>query len=213
MKKGLTELVFILDASGSMYDLTEDTIGGFNSLLAKQKKGEGEALVSLVTFNTVHKVVYDRVDIKEIKPLTEKDYQADGCTALIDAIGRAVHHITNVHKYIREEDVPEHTLFVITTDGLENSSRQYCDIQVKEMIQSRKEQGWEFLFLAANIDAVETAKDIGIHPNRAVDFHADYDGIDTVCYSLNKVVSKVRACEEIEDDWADDIKADYQRRK
>ena len=163
MKKNLTEIIFILDRSGSMCGLEADTIGGFNSMIEKQKKADGEAIISTVLFDNVSEVIHDRADIRNIQPMTEDDYTVRGCTALLDAIGGAVHHIGNVHKYARAEDVPEHTLFVITTDGMENASRRYDSETVKKMIERQKEKyGWEFLFLGANIDAVETARSVGI---------------------------------------------------
>ena len=162
MKKGLTELVFILDRSGSMAGLEGDTIGGFNAMIAKQKKADGEAYVSTVLFDNESVVIHDRVDIQKITPMTEEQYSVRGCTALLDAIGKAIHHIGNVHKYAREEDRPEHTLFVITTDGMENASHRYTAEQVKQKIERQKQKyGWEFIFLGANIDAVETASCIG----------------------------------------------------
>ncbi len=212
MKKGLTELVFILDSSGSMADMVSDTIGGFNSMIEKQKKEEGEALVSTVLFNTRHRVIHDRVSLAEIEPLTERDYVAGGCTALIDAIGRAVHHISNVHKYIREEDVPEHTLFVITTDGLENASRQYSSDQVKEMIKQKKSEGWEFLFLAANIDAVETAARFGIDRDHSANFHNDTIGIATNYDALDKAVKDIRCSRMLSGAWKKGIDEDFEER-
>ena len=163
--KHTTELVFILDRSGSMSGLETDTIGGFNSMIAKQKKEAGEALVSTVLFDNESVVIHDRLPLEDVPPMTEKEYFTLGCTALLDAVGGAIHHIGNIHKYARSEDVPEHTLFVITTDGMENASRRYSTRRVKEMIQRQKEKyGWEFLFLGANIDAVETAGHLGIGP-------------------------------------------------
>ena len=163
MKKNLTEIVFILDRSGSMSGLEADTIGGFNSMIKKQRKEDGEALVSTVLFDNLSEVIHDRVDIRDIKPMTDRDYTVRGCTALLDAIGGAIHHIGNVHKYARLEDVPEHTLFIITTDGMENASRFYSSDRVKQMIERQKAKyGWEFLFFGANIDAVETARHFGI---------------------------------------------------
>ena len=174
MKKNLTEIVFILDRSGSMSGLEADTIGGFNSMIEKQRKADGEALVSTVLFDNMSEVIHDRVDIRDIKPMTDRDYTVRGCTALLDAIGGAIHHIGNVHKYARPEDVPEHTLFIITTDGMENASRFYSSDRVKQMIERQKAKyGWEFLFLGANIDAVETARHFGIGADRAVNFHSD----------------------------------------
>ena len=159
MKKNLTEIVFILDRSGSMSGLEADTIGGFNSMIEKQRRADGEALVSTVLFDNMSEVIHDRVDIRDIKPMTDRDYTVRGCTALLDAIGGAIHHIGNVHKYARPEDVPEHTLFIITTDGMENASRFYNSDRVKQMIERQKAKyGWEFLFFGANIDAVETAR-------------------------------------------------------
>ena len=156
MKKGLTELVFILDRSGSMSGLESDTIGGFNSMIAKQKKAEGEAVVSTVLFNEASRVLHDRVPLDRVAPLTDEEYEPAGCTALLDAVGDAVRHIGLVHKYARSEDVPEHTVFVITTDGMENASRRYGLDEVRRLITRQSEKyGWEFLFLGANIDAVE----------------------------------------------------------
>ena len=166
MKRDWTELVFILDRSGSMQGLESDTIGGFNAMLEKQKKQPGEAFVSTVLFDDETQVLHDRLRLNKVKPITEKDYYVRGCTALLDAVGGAIHHIGNIHKYARPEDVPAHTLFVITTDGMENASRRYAARQVKEMIRRQKEKyGWEFLFLGANIDAVETAGRLGICPD------------------------------------------------
>ena len=154
MKKNLTELVFILDRSGSMAGLESDTIGGFNAMIEKQKKEPGNALVSTVLFDHERKVIHDRQDIQQVEPMTDRDYYVGGCTALLDAVGCAIHHIGNVHKYAREEDRPEKTLFVITTDGMENASRQYSYDKLKKLIRRQKEKyGWEFIFLGANIDA------------------------------------------------------------
>ena len=167
MKKNLTEIVFILDRSGSMSGLEADTIGGFNSMIEKQRKADGEALVSTVLFDNMCEVIHDRMNIRDIKPMTDRDYTVRGCTALLDAIGGAIHHIGNVHKYARPEDVPEHTLFIITTDGMENASRFYSSGRVKQMVERQKAKyGWEFLFFGANIDAVETARHFGIGADR-----------------------------------------------
>ena len=177
MRKNLTEIVFILDRSGSMNGLERDTIGGFNSMIEQQKKTEGEALISTVLFDNVSEVLHDRVDVKDIRPMTDRDYTVRGCTALLDAIGGAIHHIGNIHKYARPEDVPEHTMFVITTDGMENASRRYDSEKVKQMIERQKAKyGWEFLFLGANIDAVETASQFGIGADRAVNYQCDSEG-------------------------------------
>ena len=164
----VTELIFILDRSGSMGGLEEDTIGGFNSMIEKQKKQAGECLVSTVLFDHEISTLHDRVPLADIPPMTEDDYVVRGCTALIDAIGLTVSHIEQVHRYIRKEDVPAHTMFVITTDGMENASKEYSSDKVKRMIEDKKKDGWEFLFIGANIDAVETAKHFGISEDRAV---------------------------------------------
>ena len=214
MKKNLTELVFILDRSGSMAGMEGDTIGGFNAMIEKQRREAGEALVSTVLFDTRCAVIHDRVDIRDVPVLTERDYCAGGCTALLDAIGGAIHHIGNVHKYARDEDVPEHTLFVITTDGLENASRQYSSDRVKEMIRRRQDKyGWEFLFLGANIDAVETAGRFGIDASRAVDYHADARGIRLNYEALADAVTEVRRSRPLTAAWKKRIDDDFRCRK
>ena len=199
MKKGLTELVFILDRSGSMRGLEADTIGGFNSLLEKQKKEEGEAYVSVILFDDRTEVLYDRADIQKVEPMTDRQYFVRGCTALLDAVGGAVRHIYNVHKYAREEDVPEKTLFIITTDGLENASRNYSYSRVRKMIEDVKEKdNWEFLFLGANIDAVSEAGKFGIKANRAVTFENDRCGTRINYEVMSQVVSCARMAESPE---------------
>lgn len=214
MKKGLTEIVFIIDRSGSMGGLEEDTIGGFNSMLEKQKGVEGEALLSAVLFSNESHVLYDRADIRSIRPMTRRDYFVGGGTALLDAVGGAIHHIGNVHKYARAEDVPEHTLFVITTDGEENSSRLFTAKKVKEMIDRQKRRfGWEFLFLGANIDAVETAGSIGISADRAANYRADGRGTSVCFEELNNVVESVRCCAPLGADWKSRIESDLNDRK
>lgn len=214
MKNNITELVFILDRSGSMSGLESDTIGGFNSMIEKQKKQDGECYVSTVLFDNVSEVLHDRVKLSEIKPMTDRDYTVRGCTALIDAIGGAIHHIGNVHKYARPEDVPEHTMFIITTDGMENASRRYSSEQVKAMIKRQKEKyGWEFLFIGANIDAVETAARYGIDEDRAVNYRADKKGTHILYKSVSQVVGNVRANKNIDENWSDEINSDYQSRK
>ena len=178
-KNNITELVFIIDRSGSMSGLEKDTIGGFNSMIEKQRKEDGECYVSTVLFDHETKVLHDRVKLSEVRPMTEEDYTVRGTTALIDALGGAIHHIGNVHKYARPEDVPAHTMFVITTDGMENASRRYTSDQVKQKIERQKEKyGWEFIFIGANIDAVETAARYGIGAERAVNYHADGKGTE-----------------------------------
>ena len=213
MKKNLTELVFILDRSGSMSGLESDTIGGYNSFLEKQKEEDGSCLVSTVLFNQHSKVIHDRVDLVKIEKMERKDYLASGTTALIDAMGDAIHHIKNVHKYIRKEDVPANTIFVIITDGLENASHKYSPDDVKKMVEQQKEKGWEFLFLGANIDAVETARTYGIAEDRTSDYLCDEVGIEKNFDALSKSVKSFRACGKIEADWAAPIKEDYKKRK
>lgn len=214
MKKNLTEIVFILDRSGSMSGLEADTIGGFNAMLQKQKKADGEALISTVLFDNTSEVLHDRVNMRDIKPLTDKDYTVRGCTALLDAIGGAIHHIGNVHKYARTEDAPEHTLFVITTDGMENASHRYSIERVKQMIEQQKTKyGWEFLFLSANIDAVETAKRFGISRDRAVNYHSDSAGTQLNFEVLSETISAVRSSVPLSADWKKRIDADYEFRK
>ena len=217
MRENLTEIIFILDRSGSMGGLESDTIGGFNSMLAKQKKEEGEALVSTVLFDDRCEVLHDRKEIGDVRPLTEDDYYVRGCTALLDAIGGAIHHIGNVHKYAREEDRPAKTLFIITTDGMENASRKYSYREVRKMIRRRTEEAhWEFLFLGANIDAIEVAGQMGIKRSRAVNYHSDPMGTALNYEVLSKAVSKVRACESkgfgavLEDGaWKEEIEQDF----
>ena len=213
IKNGITELVFILDRSGSMSGLENDTIGGFNAMIEKQKKQDGECYVSTVLFDNVSEVLHDRVKLTEINPMTDKEYTVRGCTALIDAIGGAIHHIGDVHKYARNEDVPEHTVFVITTDGMENASHKYSSDKVKRMIERQKEQhGWEFLFIGANIDAVETAAQYGISKDRAANYNADEVGTHILYESVSAVVGNVRANKAICKDWSDELNEDYKRR-
>ena len=209
----VTELVFILDRSGSMAGLESDTIGGFNALLAKQKNEDGDCFVSTVLFDNRCEVLHDRVPLEKVKPLTDKDYTVRGCTALIDALGGAIHHIGNIHKYARREDVPARTLFVIITDGMENASRLYSRAKVREMIERQRTQyGWEFLFLGANIDAEDAAEEIGIPKEFAVEHISDSKGTQVNFGSISKVIGSVRRCEAVPADWADDIKADKARR-
>ena len=217
MKKkesNLTELVFILDRSGSMSGLEGDTIGGFNAMIEKQKKEEGEVLVSTVLFDNESEVLHDRVKLSEISKMTEKDYYVRGCTALIDAIGCAIHHIGNIHKYARKEDVPAHTMFVITTDGQENASHIYSSDKVKKMVKQQQDKyGWEFLFIGANIDAVETAANFGIHKSRAVNYNADKEGTRVLYDTICAPIMAMRKNESISDDWGARIEEDHRNRK
>ena len=214
MKKNLTELVFILDRSGSMSGLEADTIGGFNAMIEKQKKEEGEALISTVLFDNDMQVIHDRVPLDRVPALTEKEYFVRGCTALLDAVGGAIHHIGNVHKYAREEDRPEKTLFVITTDGMENASRRYTYDKVKAMIEHQREKyGWEFLFLGANIDAAREAARFGIRADRAANYHADHIGTEVIYEAVSEAVCQVRSCAApLSADWKRKIDADYKGR-
>ena len=213
MKKNLTEIIFILDRSGSMQGLEKDTIGGFNSLIEKQKKIEGDALISTVLFANESKVIHDRVDVKDVKPMTENNYITGGCTALLDAIGNAIHHISNIHKYARKEDVPEHTLFVITTDGMENASRTYTYPKVKKLIENQKEKhGWEFMFLGANIDTVNVASYMGIDESRAVNFNCDSEGTELNYEVLNDAIGVLRKCSYVSEDWKRRIDNDFEKR-
>ena len=214
MKNNITELVFILDRSGSMAGLESDTIGGFNAMIEKQKKIDGKCFVSTVLFDNVSEVLHDRVDLAAIQPMTDKDYTVGGCTALIDAIGGAIHHIGNIHKYARPEDVPEHTVFVITTDGMENASHRYTADKVKNMVQRQTEKyGWEFLFLGANIDAVETASNIGIAKDRAVNYHSDKEGTALNYFVMSEAICSVRCAKPLTADWKAEIDRDYKSRK
>lgn len=213
MRKDLTELVFIIDRSGSMSGLESDTIGGFNSMIRKQKQAEGEALISTVLFDNVSEVLHDRVNVKDIQSMTEHDYTVRGTTALLDAIGGAIHHIGNVHKYARQEDVPEHTMFVITTDGMENASRYYSSDKVKKMIERQKvKYGWEFLFLGANIDAVETASHFGIGADRAVNYNCDSEGTALNYEVVSDAICSVRCSAPLKADWKKRIDEDYKKR-
>lgn len=214
MKKNLTELVFILDRSGSMAGLEADTIGGFNAMLQKQRGEPGEAVISTVLFDNETDVIHDRISLDRVPALTEKEYYVRGCTALLDAVGGAIHHIGNVHKYAREEDRPEKTLFVITTDGLENASRRYTYDKVKSMIERQREKyGWEFLFLGANIDAAREAARFGIRADCAADYHADSIGAEAVYESVCEAVCQVRRTAPLKASWKQRIDADFKGRK
>ena len=213
MGKNLTEVVFILDRSGSMSGLETDTIGGFNSMIQKQKMEAGQALISTVLFNNYSKVLYDRADVQKIPQMTEADYFVHGCTALLDAIGGAIHHIGNVHKYARPEDVPEHTIFIIMTDGMENASHIYSSDKVKQMIERQKKKyGWEFLFLGANIDAIETAGHFGIDADKAANYQCDGEGTALNYEVLNDAISAVRCNAALDSNWKKRIDKDYEKR-
>lgn len=212
LNNNITEIVFILDRSGSMSGLEKDTIGGFNAMIEKQKKQDGKAYVSTVLFDHESVVLHDRLPLEQIKPMTEDDYTVRGCTALLDAIGESVKHIGNIHKYARPEDVPEHTMFVITTDGLENASRKYNSRDIKRLIESKKEEGWEFLFIGANIDAIETANDYGISADRAVNYNADSQGTGVVFEAVSETVAKFRGGQKVAPCWSKKINDDYNNR-
>lgn len=210
----MTELVFILDRSGSMQGLERDTIGGFNSMLEKQRKESGEAVISTVLFDNLTEVIHDRVSIADVPNLTENEYFVRGCTALLDAVGGAIHHIGNVHKYARKEDIPEKTLFVITTDGMENASRYYTYDRVRQMIERQKERyGWEFIFLGANIDAAAEAKRFGIDETMAANYHCDEAGTALNYEVISETITAVRTCAApLNPDWKKKIDADYKKR-
>ena len=209
----MTELVFILECSGSMAGLEKDTVGGFKSMIARQKREAGEAVVSTVLFDSQSAVIHDRVPLPKVTPMTEKEYCPGGCTALLDAIGGAIHHIGNIHKYARREDVPEKTLFIITTDGYENASRRYDYETVRKMIEREKEQyGWEFLFLGANIDAAREAARFGIHADRAVNYKCDVEGTALNYEVIGDAVCSVRASKPLSASWKARIDADVSKR-
>ena len=214
MKKNLTELVFILDRSGSMAGLEKDTVGGFNSMIEKQKREPGEAYVSTILFDNHREVIHDRVDIHKIQPMTQEQYYVRGCTALLDAVGKSIRHIANVHKYAREEDRPEKTLFIITTDGMENASREYSYERVRKMIEHEKEKyGWEFIFLGANIDAAKEAARFGIDESCAANYHADRAGTAVIYEAMSEAVCAVRACRPMAADWKRKVDEDFKGRK
>ena len=214
MRKNLSEIVFILDRSGSMAGLEGDTIGGFNAMIEKQRQEPGEAVVSTVLFDNRSDVIHDRLALDRVTRLTNREYYVRGCTALLDAVGGAIRHIANVHKYAREEDRPEKTLFVITTDGMENASRQYTYEKVRSLIEKQKrEYGWEFLFLGANIDAAREAAHFGIHPDRAVDYRADCRGTRVIYETVSETVRDFRACKPMTAGWKKKIEEDFLSRE
>ena len=212
----VTEIVFILDRSGSMNGLESDTIGGFNSMLAKHKNGETAAFVSTVLFDHVSEVIHDRLPIADVPTLTENEYYVRGNTALLDAIGDSVKHIRNIHKYARPEDVPAKTIFIITTDGMENASQRYTYDDIKKLIETQKEKGWDFVFLGANIDSVNVASRMGIRANRAVNYHNDARGTKARYSSMSNFVSaafEALSMDEVDDDWRKDVDEDFISRK
>ena len=214
MKKGLTELVFILDRSGSMSGLEQDTIGGYNSLLKNQKEEPGEATITTVLFDDHYELLHDRINLKGVSPITSKEYFVRGSTALLDAIGRTVDKISNAQNHTSKDEQAEKVMFVITTDGMENASREYNYDKIKTMIeQQKKNHGWEFLFIGANIDAVETASKFGISPDRAANYHADEKGTAVMYEAISKTVCCARADMPIKEDWKQAIDEDYQDRK
>ena len=214
MKNNITELVFILDRSGSMSGFESDTIGGFNSILERQKRLGGRCYVTTVLFDDQYSILHDRLDIREVRPMTSDDYSVRGCTALLDAVGRSIRHIANIHRYARPEDVPEKTLFVITTDGYENASRHYDADEVRRMVSHEKEKyGWEFIFLGADIDAVETAGRIGIDRSRAANYRKDTVGNEVMFRSVDAAITMARTCAAVDDAWKADVDRDFAERK
>ncbi len=209
IESNLTELVFIIDRSGSMGGLEDDTVGGFNSMLEKQKNQEGDCFVTTVLFDHQSEIIHDRLPVSEVPPLDTDTYFVRGTTALMDAVGETIKHIETVHRYARTEDVPKNTLFVITTDGMENASRKYSSKEVKKLIKEKTEKlGWEFLFLGANIDAHEAAESIGIKKERAANYRSDSKGTRLNYSVLGKTISKMRQCCSLPSDWAEEIEAD-----
>lgn len=209
----MTELVFIIDRSGSMHGLEKDTIGGFNSMMEKQKKEAGEAWVTTVLFDTESRMIHDRLPLGSVNPMTEREYSTGGCTALLDTLGSTIHHIGMIHKYAKPEDRPEKTLFVIITDGLENASRRYSYERVRSMIEKEKNKyGWEFIFLGANIDAAAEAKRFGIDEDRSVRYNCDSAGTALNYEVISDAVCAVRACRPLGDTWKKRIDEDYARR-
>ena len=208
----LTELVFILDRSGSMSGLEKDTIGGFNGMIEKQKKEEGKAFVTTILFDDKIETLHDRVNLQEIKTLTDKDYTVRGMTALLDAVGSTINHISNIHKYARPEDVPAHTMFIITTDGMENASREFSYAKIKSLIEEKKQLGWEFVFIGANIDAVTEGAKLGISAERSVDYLADSAGTNVLFDAMSASVSEMRSGKKLSNAWRKSIDADKKRR-
>ncbi len=213
MKTNITELVFILDKSGSMSGLESDTIGGFNSMLKNQKAESGKAFVTTVLFDNNYEILHEREDIRDTPFITDKEYFVEGSTALLDALGKTINKVVNVQKNKRIEERADKVLFVIITDGMENASREYTAEKVKGLVELEKEKyGWEFMFLGANLDAVSTAKSYGIDKNRAVNYRADSKGTQTNFKAVNHAVSELRNQEFLSDDWRKTIDEDYNSR-
>ena len=214
MKNNITELVFILDRSGSMSKLVSDTVGGFNSLIERQKEVDGKCYVTTVLFDTRIERLHDRLDLQQVPEMTRRDYVPGGCTALLDAVGSTIEHIVNIHRYARPEDVPENTLFVITTDGLENASHRFTKEQIRQMVEKEQEKyGWQFIFLGANIDAFDAGRGLGFRPEHITNFMADSEGMESNYRSVGKAVTAARCCAPIDGSWKEDAEADYNRRK
>lgn len=213
MKKGLTELVFILDRSGSMAGLESDTIGGYNALLAKQKKNPGEVLLTTVLFDDRYELLHDRIDLQKVQSITEKEYFVRGCTALLDAIGRTINKIGHAQSIIAEDERAEQVMLVITTDGMENASSEFSYEKIKDMINhQRKKYNWEFIFLGANIDAIETANRFGIDKERATNYHADHEGTLLNYQVISETVSSLRQNRSISKNWKAKIESDFNKR-
>jgi len=213
MKTNITELVFILDKSGSMAGLESDTIGGYNALLGKQQKEPGEAVVTTILFDDGYEILHDRINIRGIRPITEKEYFVGGCTALLDAVGKTIHKIGNAQKHTSEELRADKVMFVITTDGMENASREYSYAKIKEMIErQQKRYGWEFIFLGANIDALSMAEKVGINPDRAANYNADGEGTRLNYEAVSFAVSEMRSGRAIDRNWKKKIEEDFENR-
>ena len=213
MKKGLTELVFILDRSGSMSGLESDTIGGYNAMLEKQKKEPGKAVISTVLFDDRYELLHDRINLQGIEPITDKEYFVRGSTALLDAVGNTINKIGNVQKHTAEDERAEHIMLVITTDGMENASREFSYEKVRQMIEHQKSKySWEFIFLGANIDAIAAAERFGISKDRAANYNADSEGTLLNYEVISETVSCMRASRAISEDWKDRIEEDFKKR-
>lgn len=211
MKNNITEIVFILDRSGSMQGLELDTIGGYNTMIEKQKKEDGKAIITTVLFDDEYELLHDRFDINDIKPLTESEYYVRGCTALLDAVGKSITKIANVQKNISQK--ADKVLFIITTDGYENASKEYTYDKIKSMINEQKEKyGWEFIFMGANIDAIKEAGKFGIDKNNAVNYHSDRVGTNLCYETMGAIISQVRHNKKLSSTWKDSIDKDYNSR-